>query len=129
MLDNSGPRQGSEVVYEDLTQLCIWRDFPEKWWKYTEAFATCKGENPKDCEEKSFSSAGFDESSRDKLDSCLDSSFVAEGNKPINIKLNDNTILNSERSYQVENNIQHFPSLAINHALFSVKNNFNRLKK
>lgn len=121
IIDNSGPRHGRDVVYEDLRQLCIWRDFPEKWWTYSDTFSSCRSEeNQKPCVEKALQKAGIEGDLKTKLDGCLDSSFVTEGDSPLNIYKNDNTILQAERNFQVENNIQHFPSLGINHVLFNV---------
>jgi len=81
---------------------------------YTQAYATkCKGQKDQSsCVE---SIDGFLEL-EDVVEECMEDSFAGS-----DYDMDDNTLLFKQREHQVDSNIQHFPSLAINHVLYSGK--------
>ena len=57
----------------------------------------------------------------ESINACITNSFDKQpGNPTIDITLDNNRLLERERDFQIENNIQHFPSLTINHVLYNV---------
>jgi len=107
---------------EDLRQLCIWKNAADKWWDYAIYYgAQCRlVKDQATCVNNGYQAAGFDDSTISQINDCITNSFRKKSGKPLDIYLDDNQLLAQERDKQVEQGIQHIPSLAINYVLYDV---------
>lgn len=121
--DAVGALTGGDVVYEDLRQICLWKNFEDFWWNYIEVFSSnCvnKPDQPA-CAEKVLSDIGMSESQIATLHKCVDESFVkspGQSYNPKDIHIDDNTLLADELLLQDEYDVSIFPSLFINHHVY-----------
>lgn len=126
-LDAIGTLTGGDVVYEDLRQICLWKNFEDLWWDYVDVFSTnCvnKPDQPT-CAEKALSDIGMSDSQIATLHKCVDDSFVKSSGKyslPKDKEVDDNTLLAEELLMQDEYDVSMFPSLFINHHVYQVEN-------
>jgi len=121
--DFEGPLSGSNVVFEDLRQICIWKNYPEKWWDYVDAFGhkCVNHKDQEDCVQRLLKDIGFNSEQSGKITNCMDSSFEKRQGSygPINKKIDDNVLLRNERLLQNEFDISTFPTLYINHQAYT----------
>jgi hypothetical protein len=112
--DSEGPLKGSDVVMEDLRQICVWKNFPEAWWDYVDKFETCiTTEKQNQCSQQVLKKLLRDNQVA-TIDRCMDDSFVGSG-KSAKKGLNENDILVTERQMQDDFDISMFPTLFINY--------------
>ena len=109
---------GKEVVYEDLTQLCLFKLDPNKWWDYIKEFyETCMKHKTNtftltECSEHVYTMNNFDKS---KVTMCIEDSFVGA-----NTTDRENIILNQEQNTFMYEGIQSWPSMRINNETLRV---------
>ncbi len=122
-IDFGGPLSGKNVVMEDLRQICIYKNEPEKWWDYMALFEECYNKtlsrtlgSLKNCSEEKQALAKIDQ---EKVNKCVTSSFLDS-----DIDLAENTILSSERKKFYDEGIQLWPSVRISNMSFRVKPRF-----
>jgi len=124
--DNSGPLNGSWVIWEDVKQLCVFRTWDRwVWLDYMDFANDCMQKDQEDiaaCFENIIPNFYYDEVGTSKYNSCLGDSFAIWGNHST-----DNNLLKQERESYTSFEISHWPSLFIDHAqytgdLFPVEN-------
>jgi len=120
--DDEGPLTGSDIVYEDLRQACIWKNNQRTWWEYTSYYATrCLtdksstnlDQTPEQC---SYDILNLVANSNQiaQIKQCVEDSFIPK-NGNVDKGLCDNKILSAERELQLQYDITEFPVLLINH--------------
>ncbi|CAG9316295.1 unnamed protein product [Blepharisma stoltei] len=114
--DYDGPRNGREIVMEDLRQICInkiaQQDKNQKlWWNYIKAFnETCSNNNfAKRCSEQAMKIAKIDP---DDVDECVENSFE-KNNKTL-----DNEILKNEKEKFARAGFFFYPTVVINNQTY-----------
>ena len=115
--DGNGPATGSHVVQEDLRQLCIFQNYPDLWWTYMKKFdSTCNIDLQvvEECTRNLMKTLNID---TDVIKKCFEESFIKTGAK-LDINIDDNTILRTERNLFLQNGIQFWPSVSINNDSF-----------
>ncbi len=116
--DGNGPATGSQVVQEDLRQLCIYQNYPDLWWNYMKKFdSSCNIELQvvEDCTNNLMKSLNID---TNKIKKCFNESFITSENSEVNVNIDDNKILRNERNLFLQNGIQFWPSVSINNDSF-----------
>eukprot|EP01017_Pseudomicrothorax_dubius_P043850 TRINITY_DN7365_c0_g1_i2.p1 TRINITY_DN7365_c0_g1~~TRINITY_DN7365_c0_g1_i2.p1 ORF type:complete len:448 (-),score=100.49 TRINITY_DN7365_c0_g1_i2:99-1442(-) len=109
--DGKGPGTGANVVMEDLRQLCIYQQNPEKWWQYITGFeGPCLNFINSDCSNSIMAKVGIDKA---QIEDCMKQSF--EGANP---NIDDNKILREERERYLKTGVPFYPSIQINNVLY-----------
>lgn len=115
--DFDGPRNGREIVMEDLRQLCIHKEGLKQkngkmFWNYVKYFnETCSNNNfTKRCSELAMKDAQIDS---DDIEECIERSF--DGSNP---EKDDNKILRSEKELLIQSGIFFYPTIIINNQTF-----------
>jgi hypothetical protein len=112
--DGAGGISGRDVLYEDLRQLCIYKQHRtgRKWWDYVFAlYSACPdGQFTVMCSHRAMEEADVDTR---QVDLCVDKSF--SGN---NHALASNSILEAERDKLVAASIVFYPSIIINNQTY-----------
>lgn len=114
-IDGEGPLSGSEVVLEDLRQICLFKMNNITWWEYEEEFEKkClkvdKISNIEKCSESIYIEKGFD---KEKVKKCMSSSFYEKDDLE-----SDNKFLAEERKLFFGEGV--FPSVRINSIIYRV---------
>ncbi len=113
---------GREVVYEDLTQICLYFLDKNLWWDYIEDFyKNClknKDENLdfRSCSEKQYSTLGYQ---KEKVEMCINDSFIDKNASQTYD--GENILLKQEQKTFMNEGIQLWPSLRINNETYRVK--------
>lgn len=110
--DGSGPATGAHIVQEDLRQICIFKNYQDKWWDYMKKFdSECiEYQVVDDCSQKVMKDVNID---RKVIQQCFNESFDKTGDQVDPLK-NDNKLLKEERITFVKNGIQFWPSVTLN---------------
>ena len=119
--DNMGPATGRQVVQEDLRQQCLWNvGTQDQYWNYVSSIVeVCESDKlfREDCHEKVYDKIGIDKDSRSIIEKCIFQGF--QGNNPI---MDDNTVLLEERKGYVEQGVQWWPAVYVEHSLVAASN-------
>lgn len=109
---------GKEVVFEDLTQLCLFKLNPQKWWDYMKDFYEICIQHKSDffglkaCSEHVYIINNFN---RTNVEICINDSFIGKNESD-----KENIILSQEQNIFMLEGIQSWPSLRINNETFQV---------
>ena len=112
---------GREVVYEDLTQLCLFTLDQQKWWDYIEGFYNYCFVNKeanlslKQCSEYVYTRNQYD---KVKVEMCINDSFIDRN--LTNLHDGENILLNQEQKSFIREGVQSWPTLRINNETFRV---------
>lgn len=112
---------GREVVYEDLTQLCLFKLNEKKWWDYIEDFYTKCLKNKlynsdlRSCSESVYLTNNYE---KHKVEMCINDSYVDRSST--NQHNGENILLMQEQKYFMFEGIQLWPSLRINNETYRV---------
>jgi len=118
---------GSDIIYEDLRQACIWQNNQQTWWEYASYYATrCLTDksqqnveqSPEDCSYEILSQVA-NSGQIEQIKKCVEDSFIAKDGK-VDKSICDNKILAAERDLQLQYDITEFPVLLINHKPYDV---------
>eukprot|EP01016_Furgasonia_blochmanni_P054645 TRINITY_DN9029_c0_g1_i4.p1 TRINITY_DN9029_c0_g1~~TRINITY_DN9029_c0_g1_i4.p1 ORF type:complete len:391 (-),score=68.50 TRINITY_DN9029_c0_g1_i4:513-1685(-) len=114
--DEDGPLSGRDVVLESLTQTCIMKHYKEKWWTYMQRFSTfCLKSSSKYvvCSENIMDTHDIDKT---VIKKCVDEGF--EGDNKL---IDNNRILDEQKTLQEANHVLLWPSVIINNYTYRVK--------
>lgn len=111
---------GSEVVFEDLTQLCLYDLDQGKWWSYIEDFlSSCMrsrfSHDLRTCSEELYTRHHYD---KEKVQMCINDSFVDRA--LTNKHDGENVLLGRELKSFMNEGIQSWPTLRINNETYRV---------
>jgi len=115
--DNSGPLTGRDVLYEDLREICVFKQADENKHKYDMWFnymhklnTTCSEAITEKCSYSAMDKAKVDTK---KVKNCVTDSF--EGENPA---LNDNHLLRKQRKAWNEIRLAFYPAITINNMTY-----------
>lgn len=106
--DGTGPLTGKHIVFEDLRQICIYKEDKEKWWDYIQEMnKTCPTSKfNTNCYRNAISESEID---AQKIEKCMNESFSMPGNHS-----SDNKLLKKERDELIKAGIFFFPAIIVN---------------
>lgn len=114
--DDIGPLTGRDILYEDLRQICIWKQFGKNqniWWDYVRImYEMCLSDEnfTKRCAEKAMEKAKIDKYA---VDDCVTDSFSSSDHSKAY-----NYLLQKEKEALLESGIIFHPSIVINDQVF-----------
>jgi hypothetical protein len=112
--DNLGPASGRDVVTEDLRQKCIWsnRDASDFFDYITSKEEACGADATMQstCHKKVYDKLGWDDGVQTALETCWEEGFAGK-----NYYLDDNSVLKEEREAYIDEGVQYWPSVFIEH--------------
>ena len=112
---------GKEVVYEDLTQLCLYELDKSKWLDYVEGFYNncfkrkIENFNLRKCSESVYTLNHYD---KEKVETCINDSFIDRSLS--NRHDGENILLSQEQKTFMTEGIQSWPTLRVNNETYRV---------
>ena len=113
--DGSGPLTGRDVLKEDLKQICIWKNYNNKWWQYVLDYAQsplCVTNLSSICINQIIQKNDIDS---EVIDNCYNSSFETD-----NYYLSDNTLYKEQTNQMEISGVRLFPTAVINQMIYRV---------
>jgi hypothetical protein len=114
--DNSGPLSGRDVLYEDLREICVFKQTEgdrhnyDLWFNYMKSLnSTCSAGINEKC---SYSAMEDADVNVNKVKACVSSSFVGIPS------LDDNILLREERKAWIEQQLPFHPAVTINNQTY-----------